>query len=114
MPLGVPRPVGPSQPVPALQSGAPQRPLLPVVTSFRLEVCEYKLPGLFVLVLPASAKTEAVIGVATYVPPNTSHPDWPYESYTATPVLGLATADESACARFEQPVLTPLWKLGFE
>jgi hypothetical protein len=54
--------------------------LLPVVTSFRLDECEYRLPGLFVLVFPASAKTEAVIGVATDVPPNTSHPDSRYES----------------------------------
>ena len=40
-PFGVPRPVGPSQPVPAVHSTpGEQVPLLPDVTSYRLEVCE--------------------------------------------------------------------------
>src|SRR5689334_9480487 len=52
VPLGVPRPVGPSQPVPAVHSGAPQVPLLPLVTSNRLawwaygyEAGESEAPG---------------------------------------------------------------------
>ena len=41
VPFGVPRPVGPSQPVPAVQIGAPQVPLVPLVTSNRLPGCAY-------------------------------------------------------------------------
>jgi hypothetical protein len=48
--------------------------LLPEVTSFKAEVCEYKFPAGFVLAYPASAKIEVMIGVATDVPPKTSHP----------------------------------------
>ncbi|WP_158702136.1 hypothetical protein [Kitasatospora sp. MMS16-BH015] len=38
-PAGVPSPVGPSQPVRALQTWVPQVPLLPLVTSLSAEVC---------------------------------------------------------------------------
>jgi len=38
--IGVPSPVGPSQPVPAVQIGAPQGPLVPEVTSLNLSACE--------------------------------------------------------------------------
>jgi hypothetical protein len=41
VPLGVPRPVGPSQPVPEVHCGEPQEPLLPLVTSNRLPGCAY-------------------------------------------------------------------------
>jgi len=36
VPFGVPSPVGPSHPLPAVQIGAPHVPFLPDVTSFRL------------------------------------------------------------------------------
>ena len=41
VPLGEPRPVGPSQPVPAVHSAGPQPPLLPEVTSNSEPVWEY-------------------------------------------------------------------------
>src|SRR5450830_643689 len=47
------------------------------------------------------------IGVATDVPPNTyqfAPPVEPYESYTATPVFGSATAAASVTVRWEHPV----------
>src|SRR5947209_8641863 len=44
-----------------------------------------------------------MIGVATLVPPNTSHPPEGYVSYTDTPVLGSATAETSVSIRLEQP-----------
>src|SRR5204862_5651357 len=40
-PFGVPRPVGPSQPVPAVHIGAPHAPLVPDVTSNRLPAAPY-------------------------------------------------------------------------
>jgi len=41
VPFGVPNPVGPSQPAPAVHCTAgEQEPLLPLVTSNRLAVCE--------------------------------------------------------------------------
>src|SRR3954451_21874510 len=43
-----------------------------------------------------------MMGEATEVPPKVSQPEWPwyaYESYTATPVAGSATAETSATAR---------------
>src|SRR3954454_4344370 len=49
-----------------------------------------------------------MMGADALVPPNTSHPETPpygVESYTATPVFGSATAETSAVALFEQPVL---------
>ena len=39
--LGVPSPVGPSQPVPAVQIGAPHEPLVPLVTSNRFDAWPY-------------------------------------------------------------------------
>jgi hypothetical protein len=57
-----------------MQSGAPHAPLLPETMSFKFEVCEYRFPAGFALAYPASAKTEATMGVATDVPPKTSHP----------------------------------------
>src|SRR5258706_9866159 len=48
-----------------------------------------------------------MMGDATLVPPNTYQlfaPVDPYESYTATPVLGSATAETSASIRCAQPV----------
>src|SRR5437764_13659845 len=76
VPLGVPRPVGPSQPVPALQIGAPQPPLRPDVTSNRLPAFWYgyeagksAAPG-----VPARAYTDAMIGADALVPPNTAQP----------------------------------------
>jgi len=48
-----------------------------------------------------------MIGDETLVPPNCSQPTLPLlsavESYTATPVLGSATAETSATVRFVQP-----------
>src|SRR5262245_43927826 len=41
VPFGVPSPVGPSQPVPAVQIGAPHVPFDPLVTSNRLPACAY-------------------------------------------------------------------------
>src|SRR5581483_5130448 len=52
-----------------------------------------------------------MIGDATLVPPNTVQPPEPYESYTATPVAGSATAETSATVRLEQPV--SCWNEGF-
>src|SRR5690348_17229642 len=45
-------------------------------------------------------------GAATLVPPNTSQPERFFATgpYTATPVLGSATAETSATVRFAQPV----------
>src|SRR3954468_7134933 len=44
-PLGVPMPVGPSQPAPALHLIVPQLPFLPVVTSKNFDAFEYAQPG---------------------------------------------------------------------
>ena len=52
-----------------------------------------------------------MIGDATLVPPNTVQPPEPYESYTATPVAGSATAETSAIVRLVQPV--SVWNDGF-
>jgi hypothetical protein len=59
----------------------------------------------------ASAYIAPMIGEATLVPPNTVQPPEPYESYTATPVAGSATAETSAIVRREQPV--SCWNEGF-
>src|SRR5205823_8850684 len=55
-----------------------------------------------------------MIGAATLVPPNTSHPPGcrRYVSYTATPVFGSATAATSVTVRREQPA--SVCQLGFE
>src|SRR4051812_49976277 len=45
-----------------------------------------------------------MIGDETLVPPKTSQPPTPYESYTETPVPGSATAETSATVRREQPL----------
>src|ERR1041385_4961659 len=105
-PDGVPRPVGPSHPMPATHHwDVAQVPLLPEVTSLKLPAAFHSVWALAVEAFPASAYTEAMIGDATLVPPKTSHPLTPwYErlSYTATPVLGSATAETSATARLLQ------------
>src|SRR5437588_359180 len=58
------------------------------------------LPG-----LPPSAYMAASIGEEALVPPTSFHPPLPLEvSYTATPVLGSASAATSLSIRLEQPV----------
>ena len=59
----------------------------------------------------ASAYIAPTIGEATLVPPKTVHPPEPYESYTATPVAGSASAETSATVRRTQPL--SVWKAGF-
>src|SRR5579871_6038668 len=57
------------------------------------------LPG-----LPASAYMAATIGEEALVPPTSFHPPLPLVvSYTATPVLGSASAATSLSIRLEQP-----------
>src|SRR3954451_7197436 len=56
-----------------------------------------------------------MIGEETLVPPNTIQPFTPWyavESYTATPVLGSATADTSALALFAHLVVTEVCHAG--
>src|SRR4029077_11641421 len=87
-----------------------QLPVLPEVTSLRPCVwCDHTYePSFTSRVLPASANTAAMIGAAALVPPKVSQPLVPSKSrlsYTATPVAGSATADTSAIARPEHPVV---------
>src|SRR5579864_2254607 len=98
--------------------GAPQVPLLPVVTSCDVVAlkCLYRFAaGLKAdqdqsgVKRPFSAKTLAMSGVARLVPPIWNHPDWKHpqpqsmtgvESYMAAPVYGSASAETSATARW--------------
>src|SRR5215813_11419125 len=52
---------------------------------------------------PVAAKIAATIGDEADVPPYTAQPPLPYWSYTATPVLGSATAEISATVRMLHP-----------
>jgi len=101
----VPTPVGPSHPGPAVQTASTavrQRPFEPLVTSLTLapeysEAAEDALDA-------ARACTAPIRGADAEVPPKTSQPDEPADgvlSYTATPVLGSATALTSASARLD-------------
>src|SRR3954462_10993755 len=114
MPFGVPRPVGPSYPVRAVQRyDELQLPLLPDRTSNSEVVCAYGLdPKL--TEPPLTPYAPATIGAAALVPPNTSQSEASSESgaNTATPVLGSAIADTSATVRREHPV--SCCQLGFE
>src|SRR5206468_3810398 len=105
VPFGVPRPVGPSQPVPASQMTVPQLPLLPDVTSKKLLACAYGYDTALspALGVPASAQMPATIGVARLVPPNW---DWAPLTKIVMPVFGSASAEMSAVARLAQLVFT--------
>ena len=105
-PLGVPNPVGPSYPVPAVHRYVPpQDPLEPLVTSFSAPVVPYgySLGYVFAAGVPARAYVLAMIGAPTLVPPKTCQPGAENVSYTAAPVCGSATADTSATVRLAQP-----------
>jgi len=104
-PLGLPQPVGPSQPVPAVQSAdGEQLPLLPLVTSKKSIVfCHTKEGSVLTCITVNAAATS---GAAALVPPTSAQPADPdvSEQYTATPVRGSASDDTSASARIEQAV----------
>ena len=69
-PLGVPRPVGPSQPVLAWHHCVVgQEPLLPEVTSKREPECVYGMAFAYPAVFPLRAYTAAMIGEERLVPP---------------------------------------------
>src|SRR6516225_7816457 len=111
VPAGVPRPVGPSQPVVALHSRLAQPPLPPEVTSVSEALCVYGSdPAAGEPVTPpASANTDAMTGAPTLVPPSSSQPRLPWKgtlSNTETPVLGSATAEISATARAVHTLVT--------
>src|SRR6185312_2368783 len=67
-PFGVPMPVGPSQPWPALHIVVPQLPFVPDATSLNADLFSYASAGV-ALPWPSSAKIAAVSGLARLVPP---------------------------------------------
>jgi hypothetical protein len=82
-PFGVPSPVGPSYPTPAVQRYAGEHDAVwPVVTSFSAPgfAYGYEFGNAFAAGGLASAYIAPMIGEATLVPPNTVHPPDPYES----------------------------------
>ena len=67
-PIGVPMPLGPSQPVAARHSTVPHEPLVPLVTSLKAAACAYGYDAASPAV-PAIASIAAIIGVPADVPP---------------------------------------------
>jgi hypothetical protein len=82
--FGVPHPVGPSKPGPALQMydcAALHVPFDPLVTSLKSDGFEYGNCGVAPGALPVAAKIDATSGELALVPPTTIHPPVPsYES----------------------------------
>jgi hypothetical protein len=67
---GVPQPVGPSYPAPAVHSNVGEQvPFAPLVTSLNQLVCSHANCGVDVAARPVSAKIEATSGDETLVPP---------------------------------------------
>ncbi len=93
--IGVPIPVGPSQPLPALHSEPAHEPLLPATTSLNWLAFTYGYCDV-APAWPVAAKMPATSGLDALVPP--IEPHCPF-SNTATPVPGSATADTSPVAR---------------
>jgi hypothetical protein len=80
--LGVPKPVGPSQPGAAAHKTVPHDAVCPAVTSKSEPVWLYGYePYVTDAALPARAYTDAINGEETEVPPKVSHPECPWYAY---------------------------------
>jgi hypothetical protein len=111
-PFGLPQPVGPSHPGPALHwLDVEQLPLLPLVTSKKSIVLPQIHDGSVLTCRIVNAA--ATVGDDALVPPTWPQPPCPLESeqYTATPVCGSASDETSASTRIEHPL--SVCQLGF-